>query len=358
MRNRRKQEESKGEEKGRCERKRRAVERKAEEIGKAAWRALREEVVTTPKPGLVDGISNGAHQDMDLSLFLESADVLRPFFVQMALAGLRESGTPEQLFLRVRQIGKEAERDMLKATGGINTHKGAIFTMGLLCAAAGRTLQERYRLTPENILETERQMAGDTLERELAALQRKRPESHGEEVLCRYRSDGIRGEALRGYPSLRTLVLPVFCETEQETICAEEAGAVRQRQEKTEERDDWNLRKLCALMHLMSRVEDSNILYRKGPQILEEVHREAEQYLRWGGPFQDVSCQKLKELDRRYSSRGISAGGCADLLAAGIFLYLLCQSPERCGGMERRWRRFYSGDRLLRKESRERSQVS
>ena len=100
----------------------------AEWIGNCAWNALIEEVNTTPKPGLVDLYSNGAHTDMDAETFRRSAEALRPFFVQMAREGLSFDGSAEELFMGLRSVGMDAEQAMYAATGGVNTHKGAIFT--------------------------------------------------------------------------------------------------------------------------------------------------------------------------------------------------------------------------------------
>ena len=115
----------------------------AEWIGKCAYNALIEEVNTTPKPGLVDLYSNGAHTDMDAETFRRSAEALRPFFVKMAGEGLSFDGSAEELFMGLRSVGMDAEQAMYAATDGVNTHKGAIFTFGIFCAAAGRCLKEQ-----------------------------------------------------------------------------------------------------------------------------------------------------------------------------------------------------------------------
>lgn len=113
------------------------------EIGTKAWQALLEEVYTTPKPGLVDTWSCGAHTDMDVHTFERSAEALRPYFIRMAEQGYTLQCSPKELFAEIRKTGILAEQAMYRATDGVNTHKGLIFTLGIFCAAAGRCAGSR-----------------------------------------------------------------------------------------------------------------------------------------------------------------------------------------------------------------------
>ncbi len=150
-----------------------SLSRAAVAIGQLAWKALIEEVVTTPKPGLVDLYSNGAHTDMDVDSFRRSAEALRPFFALMAERGIQEEGSPEKLFLSIRGIGMQAEKAMYAATGGVNTHKGIIFTFGVFCAAAGRCIREKRELTPENLLFIQQEMTVRVLREEVEEIRRQ-----------------------------------------------------------------------------------------------------------------------------------------------------------------------------------------
>lgn len=312
----------------------------AEWIGECAWNALIEEVNTTPKPGLVDLYSNGAHTDMDAETFRRSADALRPFLVEMAEEGLSFDGSPEELFTGLRPVGMDAERAMYAATGGVNTHKGAIFTFGIFCAAAGRCLKEQRALSALSLLEMEQEMTVRVLTAELEALRERsagggnagrgeadcgsvafdeagRGEAshgraafgeanqveitHGECNLRRYGTAGCRGEAIEGYPGVFGIALPVL-----------RAGLKAGR--------EWNLVKLQALLSLMANTEDSNILSRQNPAVLREVQEEMKAFLARGGAYQQGAVELLKEMDADYAERNISAGGCADLLAAAIFI--------------------------------------
>ena len=231
----------------------------AEWIGNCAWNALIEEVNTTPKPGLVDLYSNGAHTDMDAETFRRSAEALRPFFVKTAREGLSFDGSAEELFMGLRSVGMDAEQAMYAATGGVNTHKGAIFTFGIFCAAAGRCLKEQRVLTALGLLEMEQEMTVRVLTAELEKLRgivaTADRVTHGERNLRRYGTAGCRGEAIEGYPGVFGIALPVL-----------RAGLSSGR--------DWNRVKLQALLTLMAHTEDSNILSRHNPAVLRDVQEE------------------------------------------------------------------------------------
>ena len=137
-------------------------EKRASEIGELAHRALIREANVTPKPGLVDRENSGAHRDMDLKLFHASADALRPWFADCARIGLAmRDAAPEQVFARLRKRGIEAEKAMYAATGGVNTHKGALFSLGILCCAAA--MAGETATTPE-VLECAAALAKPSLE--------------------------------------------------------------------------------------------------------------------------------------------------------------------------------------------------
>ena len=279
----------------------------AEDIGKKAYCALLEEVYTTPKPGLVDLYSNGAQSDMDVHTFERSAQALYPWFVQMAMQGYSFFGTPEELFLEIRKTGLEAEKAMYTATNGVNTHKGLIFTLGIFCAAAGRCSREyQRRVTLQKLIDMEQQMTSRILGLELLEIMERSSKSgiiptNGERNLLEYGASGIRGEAIQGYPSVIKLALPVLCQ-----------GMAEKR--------NRNKVKLQTLFTLMSSIQDSNILSRGNPEVLKQVQKEANDFLKKGGAYSENALQELMKMDKEYIRRNISAGGCADLLATAIFL--------------------------------------
>lgn len=282
----------------------------AKVIGQKAKEALIEEALTTPKPGLVDCFSNGAHDDMDLDMFLRSAAVLEAYFVRMAQLGMRYPRQPQRVFRLIRQVGLEAEQAMYQTTGGVNTYKGAVFTMGILAAAAGALMERDAVITEQGWIALEQEMVRDILHKELECLseteemfegESDRTKTHGEENLVRYGSLGVRGEAMLGYPAVVELALPVL-----------RAGKKDGR--------DWNLVKLQALFTLMAQVEDGNVLSRAGEEGLRDVRQIAGEFLSCGGAYQTDAVKQLERLDQIFIQKKYSNGGCADLLAAAVFM--------------------------------------
>ncbi|GLB29194.1 putative 2-(5''-triphosphoribosyl)-3'-dephosphocoenzyme-A synthase [Lacrimispora amygdalina] len=276
-------------------------------IGQLAAKALLEEVFTAPKPGLVDPYSTGAHKDMNLHTFRESTKAITPYFVKMALQGISMYEEPENLFPVIRPVGLEAEQAMYQATDGVNTHKGAIFTLGIFSAAAGVCCRKLCCVTSDALLETEQRMVRTILLSELEQLKSSAPKSSGERNLFQYGSKGIRGEAAKGYPSIRNYGLPVL-------------------REGINSGQDWNLVKIQVLMTLMSSVEDGNILARTGLEGLKEVQTTARTFLKNGGAYAPGAEKKLQSLDSYFTEKNYSSGGCADLLAATIFINSLIET--------------------------------
>lgn len=284
------------------------MEKTACDIGSMAYRALLEEVYTSPKPGLVDLYSPGAHKDMDVTTFERSAKALKPYFASMALEGMKCPDTPWLLFETIRRVGLAAERAMYKATGGVNTHKGLIFNMGILSAAAGACIRTYGHVTVRHLMETEQAMVRDTLIKEVEEMNRF--SSNGERNLRKYGTMGARGEAISGYASVCKVSLPVMIKG-------------------IKEGREWNRIKLETLFTLMSCVDDSNIIARHDPGVLLKVQETAREFLKAGGAYRDVSIDILKRVDEDFIKRNISAGGCADLLAVTIFILELINEPVK-----------------------------
>lgn len=271
----------------------------AAQVERAALRAMLYEVSATPKPGLVDRSGCGAHRDMDFFSFVDSAAAIAPFFGRLCLLACRADETEQLLFPNMRTLGMDAEAAMYRATGGVNTHKGLIFSLGLLSAAAGRWYIETLlkgseeRLTAELLCSREKALA----ETFLSGLQ-PAPDTHGRAVREKYRAGGIREEAASGYSSVLRHVMP----------------HLRDRKGTLEQRGLW------ALVELMSTVEDTNVLYRGGREALRQLSQQASSVLETAP--EDLKTE-MARWDECLSSRGISPGGCADLLAVGYFLHFL-----------------------------------
>jgi triphosphoribosyl-dephospho-CoA synthase len=283
----------------------------------AARKALETEALAAPKPGLVDRFDRGAHRDMDISTLLGSAKVLEVFFEKMYYRGFEEGGCgtgkplsdPRGAFHRVRTIGVEAEKAMFRATRGVNTHKGAIFTLGLLGTSLGYLRgsggdENDAPVTAEKVMDCAAKMVEGIVERELASRRKEGcggVETAGERLYRLYGIRGIRGEAEDAFPALRKTGLPV--------LAAERGyggGA-----------DDYCVQ---TLLHLMTVVEDTNVAARGGPEALRIVRKRAQEVLDAGGIREPEGRRLLGEMNRDFVEGNISPGGSADLLAAAIFL--------------------------------------
>ena len=271
------------------------LEEDSRRIAALVTESLLEEVHTTPKPGLVDRRNTGSHRDMDLELFTASAFALEPYFAQCVRIG-RETAEkpPEEAFLSLRSAGREAEEIMFRTTGGVNTHKGAIFTLGLLCGSIGR-LWTADAPVPDrrDLLDRCAELAACSLKADLEGLTSAK--TAGEALYLSRGITGIRGEAAAGLPSVEKIALPAFREALSRGLSRNGAGA-------------------AALLHLIARVEDTNLCHRGGAEGAAWAKQEAASLL----PCPTE--KQLEALDDAFIARNLSPGGCADLLAATYFL--------------------------------------
>ncbi|MEG1143772.1 MAG: triphosphoribosyl-dephospho-CoA synthase CitG [Clostridium sp.] len=277
--------------------------------------SLIDEVSATPKPGLVDLHDSGAHTDMDFDTFMSSAEAITPYLAAMAKLGTElgtelrtsDSTMAESLFLAIRPIGIEAETAMFAATGGVNTHKGMIFSMGMIAAAAGFIFSQNHKVCSDDILKFCRPMCRLPLEKDFEAITLRGPQTHGERLYVTYGCRGIRGEAADGFPSIRTHALPIL------------------REQIHQSPGDWNQVCLRTLLELMAEVDDTNILFRTDYPSLLYAKESARSILSIDGDFTVCTIPALEQLNLDFIKRNISPGGCADLLAITLFLWRLEQ---------------------------------
>lgn len=261
-------------------------------IGRAAIRALYAEVALHPKPGLVSPLDSGAHDDMDMRTFLRSLFALRGYFRDIAEAGARGAALGD-----LQALGIEAERRMLRATGGVNTHRGAIFSLGLLAAAAGGLVAGGGSVQGAALGRFVADAWGDELRR--AALQA--PESHGSLALRAHGGMGAREVAARGFPLLFGVALPALQEYGSPG-CDPEVAMVQ------------------ALFAIMAELDDTNLLHRGGPEGLSFVRQEARTFLSAGGVRRPAWRARAVALHEACVARRLSPGGAADMLAAAHFV--------------------------------------
>ncbi len=253
--------------------------------------ALQQELDTTPKPGLVDQHDSGAHADMDYRLMQRSIRALRPYFVQLAQVAQQGPLTHPV----VSAIGIEAERAMLAATGGVNTHRGALFSMGLAIVAAGSSLSEYSEFSEYSDYSDYSEHSDFSLQSAIAQLAQTFPDTqgtHGSRAVSQYQAKGALAMAREGYEQLFSDWLPFLRNLKQQG-------------------DPYAHHK--TLLRIMSQLDDTNILHRCGAEVASRVKAEAADMLA------HFSTGALDDMNRRYSAENISPGGSADMLALTIF---------------------------------------
>lgn len=260
----------------------------ASEIAASASACLHLEIDTYPKPGLVSHIDSGSHSDMDAALLHASADVLEVFFSDLAAAGAVGASMG-----RLRAIGLAAERAMLAATRGVNTHRGAIFSLGLLVAAAG--FRSVYRL-PRPLGEIVARVWGTGILSGPVPLH-----SHGADASRRYGARGARHEAALGFPTLYRVGIPALRQGQAFAPHDSEAARVH-----------------CCFA-LIAELEDTNLLHRGGSQGLSFAQRQAARFLARGGVSHITWRQDALGVHESFIERNLSPGGSADMLAASMF---------------------------------------
>ena len=280
-----------------------------EQAASLAVRALLYEVCTTPKPGLVDRNNTGSHRDMDIFTFMRSSASLWPYFARCFCAGAASSGKPApETFAALRPLGMQAEEEMFRATGGINTHKGAIFTLGLALAALGRLCglpqQDRDLIAGDpagRILSEISSMTAGTVSKELEGLTKETARTAGQRFYLEYGVTGIRGQAEAGFPTVLEFGLPTLEKGLAAGKSPDEAGC-------------------AAMLQILARTTDTNMISRGGR---ETQLKKAAGLLRLleKTPYPDK--ETLLALDREYIEENLSPGGSADLLALCWLLHFV-----------------------------------
>ena len=288
-------------------------------IAHLATQALQAELDTTPKPGLVDKDNNGAHRDMDYALMQLSINTLHPYFVRLAFLGFADTLPSHTV---IRDAGIEAEKAMLEATNGVNTHKGALFSMGLAVVAAAYEEKKAAANKEERGKEREKEYLS-SLQLTIKALAASFPDTSGTHgSKAKQLSNGtttIKGaldNAREGYEKLFAEWLPFY-------------------NERRKSHDAHALHK--TLLRIMCDLDDTNVIYRTNVATAEEVKQEARALL---ASFEEAYAAEdkekcasaieekcasaellaLKDMDRRYTERNISPGGAADMLSLTVFI--------------------------------------
>lgn len=269
-------------------------------IASIAVQSLIDEVHTTPKPGLVDRRNSGSHTDMDIDHFIASAKALEPYFEECVKIGQETAACfPEDTFPLLRQAGLAAEKTMYRATGGINTHKGVIYTLGVLCGSLGRLWMPEAPVAQIGaVLSQCAEIVRSAVESDFACANGT---TAGQALYLAHGLKGIRGEVAAGLPSVANISLPAYKEGLSRGLTSNDAGAV-------------------ALLHLIARVEDTNLYHRGGSVGAAWAAAAAHALLQTSS---HPAPEQLEALDDAFITRNLSPGGCADLLAVTYFLHSL-----------------------------------
>jgi len=273
----------------------------ARDIGRAATLALHDELALSPKPGLVTLTSQGSHADMDAHTFMRSLFALRAYFVQMAELGMQGVS-----FDALERCGIAAEARMLAATAGINTHRGAIFMLGLMCAAAGAVVARGLHPNPTRLRRQLLSRWGQALsERALRAS--TLPGGRAAQQL------GLRGasaEAALGFPTLFETAVPA--------LQGAQARGLAPRASRLE-----------TLFHIIAVLDDSNLAHRGGLDGLRFAQRRARAFVDRGGASQPHAYTIAATIGNEFERRRLSPGGAADTLAATCWM-------QRIGALDAR----------------------
>jgi len=269
-------------------------------LARAAVLSLHQELMLYPKPGLVSLVDNGSHDDMDASTFMRSLFSLRHYFFEIAKAGT--TGAP---FAVLRQLGIKAEQRMLQATHGINTHRGAIFCLGMLCAALASCRAQGMTLSPQAVRATLLIQWGDALTAHTGAAEKNGSRSNGLRVAAQHAVGGAREEGALGFPSVFDIALPQL----QATL---DAGR------------DWQCAKVDALFALMAHVSDTNVYHRGGSAGATMVQQRSRAFMNDGGTGNSAWQARAQACHHEFVQHRLSPGGAADLLAAACLLHAVC----------------------------------
>ncbi len=265
-----------------------------------AVNSLLDEVHTTPKPGLVDCRNNGSHSDMDIHLFEKSANTLKPYFSKCFSIGKETSALSyDETFALLRKAGISAEKAMYEATGGVNTHKGVIYSMGILCASVGRLWSpEKPFADASNICSESANIAKNAIRKDFEQIDKS---TAGGSLYLHHGLMGIRGEVASGFESVLKFALPQYEILKDKNFTQNDAGTI-------------------TLLRLIANVKDTNLYHRGGIEGAKYAALTARNLLKYSP---EPSKRQIELLDDDFIKHNLSPGGCADLLAITYFLYAL-----------------------------------
>lgn len=283
---------------------RKAVGAWPQHLGRAAVRALYAEVALEPKPGLVSFRDCGSHNDMDGATFFRSLWALRAYFPDVA-----QAGCDGQALAQLEALGIKAEARMLAATAGVNTHRGAVFGLGLLCASAGQLHAQGLRFAPDALRAVLRSTWGEALAARSQAARLAQPSTQGQAAAQRFGLRSAGEEAALAFPTLFEVTLPAL-------HAALAAGAT-----------DRGAR-VQALFATIAVLDDTNLVHRGGMEGLRFAQSHARRFLCSGGVLQSDWLAQARAAHTAFVQRRLSPGGSADVLASACWLDELSRDTQ------------------------------
>lgn len=288
-------------------------------IAFVAKNSLIKEVLTTPKPGLVDMNNTGSHTDMNVESFIKSADALLSYFEKCVKTGIETAGlSPDQTFAYLRSAGLAAEKDMYASTGGVNTHKGIIYSLGILLGAIGRLWTVDNPIAQiRDILEQSSLIVGLSGEKDFENIS---PTTAGARFFLLCGKRGIRGEVADGFPSVRDIALPVYRRILESSEPVFTDDTYRYSNEILSKKE--NDAGVLTLLHLISEIYDTSI-YNRGGEYGINYARDYASHLLSSSP---ISISAVENMDIDFIKINLSPGGAADLLAITYFINDICSN--------------------------------
>lgn len=278
-------------------------------IGECLLKALLMEVSAWPKPGLVTPHSQGAHNDMDIWLFITSSSAIAPCFSACAHAGENHQGSLAELFTAIRAIGIQYENTLLRATQQVNTQRGILFSGAVLATAAGWLSGRGETLSYRALSHCVAELCRDLCRRDYAALAVRPARTHGEKLYAEFGITGVRGEAEHGFPLACHVGLPALHQALDKGL-------------------GWRESLIHTLLTLMAHCDDTTVLFRGGQQALAEMQQYARRLVAQGGMFNPAIERELDNFNSWCLDKWVSPGGSADLLALCLAMYFLCRQPQ------------------------------
>ena len=280
-------------------------EREIFRLGACFTAASLLEVCIYPTPGLVSPRDNGAHSDMNLFTFMVGSSILAPYFTAFARIGWEKALDPLlETFAALRDLGVQAERELLKGTHGVNTQRGQLFLLGLAAGIAGVCLGRGLKVPSPGYFSAVREACQGLCDRELASLTESGTYTTGERLYLSHGSRGVRGEAEEGFPTVQEIGYPALKEALVSGCNLNDAG-------------------VHALISIMAQLHDTTVLGRLGTEGIDLMHSMAGEILLFGSVFTHSGREEILKCHQMFTARGLSPGGAADVLALSVALYFI-----------------------------------